>query len=387
MFGLSGARGDSRPERAVRSRDLRLDKMAAERSRRSNAGKNIAKLLQREEELDDFYSSAYGGFQETSGDEVYESEEEEEDVVDSDFDQDDQEGAQAEGSDDSEASSPPQRKKAKLSQITARSVAREKARRETDGGAKEKAKPAPVRPKTKQKSTAVENEERVTSLRKSTLELAKERKEQRKLREKRRTAPSARPKRAPDRPLTQEELLKEARITEIENLKSLDAFVRLEEEKKKVVDRKRAIKGPTVRYISTTMPLISPDEEVEQTEMMENVDIEGTASAQDATAPNESEPKEYPKYSRNFVVFSDSTGFPSSYFPTARPKIPKRQFCPVTGLPAKYFDPVTQSPYSTAEAFKLIRSRYANTEQQKCEQRLLQLSSWLNEKKKMVETN
>ena len=363
--------------------------MAAERSRRSNAGKNIAKLLQREEELDDFYSSAYGGFHETSGDEVYESEEEEEDVVDSDFDEEDQEGAQAEGSDDSDAPSPPQKKKAKLSQITARSVAREKARREADGGAKEKTKQTAARPKTKQKSTVVESEERVTSLRKSTLEFAKDRKEQRKLREKRKAVPSARPKRAPDRPLTQEELLREAQVTEMENLKSLDAFVRLEEEKKKVVDRKRAIKGPSIRYISMTMPLISPEEEtkVNQAEMMENVDVEGNTSVQDATAASGPGSKEYPNYSRNFLVFSDSSGFPGSFFPTARPKIPKRQFCPITGLPAKYFDPVTQSPYSTAEAFKLIRSRYANTEQQKCEQRLQQLSSWLNEKKKMVETN
>lgn len=364
--------------------------MAADRSRRSNAGKNIAKLLQREEELDDFYSSAYGGFQETSGDEVYESEEEEEDVVDSDFDRDEQEGGQDEGSDDSEASTLPQKKKTKLSQITARSVAREKARREADGGSKEKTKHTQsVRPKTKQKSTAVENKERVTSLRKSTVQLAKERKEQRKLCEKRRAVPSARPKRPQDRPLTQEELLKEARVTEMENLKSLDAFVRLEEEKKKVVDRKRAIKGPSIRYISTTMPLISPDEEtkVEQTEMMENIDVEGTAAAQDSATTSGTASKDYAKYSRNFLIFSDSTGFPGSLFPTVHPKIPKRQFCPITGLPAKYFDPVTESPYSTAEAFKLIRSRYANTEQQKCEQRLLQLSSWLNEKKKMVETN
>ena len=359
--------------------------MAAERSRRSNAGKNIAKLLQREEDLDDFYSTAYGGFQEASGDEVYESEEEEEDVVDSDFDRDEGVGGQGDASDDSEASGPPQKKKAKLSQITARSVAREKARREADGGTKEKAKP-PARPKSKQKSTAVENEERVTSLRKSTLELAKDRKEQRKLREKRKAAPSARNKRPPDRPLTQEELLKEAEITEVENLRSLDAFVRLEEEKKKVVDRKRAVKGPAIRYISTTMPLITPEDElkVEQPEVMEtdNVDVEGT---QDTTACK-TDSKDYPKYSRNFLVFNDSSGFPGSYFPTTRPKIPKRKYCPITGLPAKYFDPVTQSPYSTAEAFKLIRSRYADTEQQKCEQRLLQLSSWLSEKKKMVET-
>lgn len=44
--------------------------MAAERSRRSNAGSRIAKLLNNEEE-DSFYRSLYGGFYDEEGDNEY----------------------------------------------------------------------------------------------------------------------------------------------------------------------------------------------------------------------------------------------------------------------------------------------------------------------------
>lgn len=40
------------------------------RPRRANAGRNIGKLIN--QELDDFYKTAYGGFDEASGDEEYE---------------------------------------------------------------------------------------------------------------------------------------------------------------------------------------------------------------------------------------------------------------------------------------------------------------------------
>ena len=32
--------------------------------------------------------------------------------------------------------------------------------------------------------------------------------------------------------------------------------------------------------------------------------------------------------------------------------------CPVTRLPAKYFDPVTELPYANLQAFKIIREAY-----------------------------
>jgi len=68
--------------------------MAASRSKRHNAGKNIGKLLDQELDADDFYKTAYGGFEDTLEDGVYQSEDSDDDDVDSDFDAPEQEGMQ-----------------------------------------------------------------------------------------------------------------------------------------------------------------------------------------------------------------------------------------------------------------------------------------------------
>ena len=67
--------------------------MAASRSKRHNAGKNIGKLLDQEVDADDFYKTAYGGFEDTLEDGVYQSEDSDDDEVDSDFDAPEQEGS------------------------------------------------------------------------------------------------------------------------------------------------------------------------------------------------------------------------------------------------------------------------------------------------------
>ena len=36
-----------------------------------------------------------------------------------------------------------------------------------------------------------------------------------------------------------------------------------------------------------------------------------------------------------------------------------RRLCPVTGMPAQYFDPLTQLPYANLDAFKILRRIYA----------------------------
>lgn len=50
---------------------------------------------------------------------------------------------------------------------------------------------------------------------------------------------------------TQEEILREAKKTEIKNLKSLAEMKKLEEEKKRVVVNKVVIKGPKETFLST----------------------------------------------------------------------------------------------------------------------------------------
>jgi len=81
------------------------------------------------------------------------------------------------------------------------------------------------------------------------------------------------------------------------------------------------------------------------------------------------------------------TGYPeiAAFYntrPTTKTKKNQKLFCPITGLPAKYIDPLTSTPYATPQAFKILRNRYVSEGEQKCEKRLLQLSSWLEEKKR-----
>lgn len=60
--------------------------MAATRERRSNAGNKLARLLDEEEDVDDFYKTTYGGFNEEEEDNDFHFvDEEAPDEVDSDF--------------------------------------------------------------------------------------------------------------------------------------------------------------------------------------------------------------------------------------------------------------------------------------------------------------
>ena len=58
--------------RDVQSLGTKVPKMALDRPRRANAGRYISRLIDQEQETDEFYQTAYGGFDEASGDEEYE---------------------------------------------------------------------------------------------------------------------------------------------------------------------------------------------------------------------------------------------------------------------------------------------------------------------------
>ena len=65
------------------------------------------------------------------------------------------------------------------------------------------------------------------------------------------------------------------------------------------------------------------------------------------------------KQSRTFITFTDEQTL-KQLFPSQKPKTLLRKQCVVTGLPAKYFDPLTQYPYSNLYAFKAIRDLHAS---------------------------
>ena len=210
------------------------------------------------------------------------------------------------------------------------------------------------------------------SLRRSTLETSEDHK-RRRFEEERRRKRSSRRTSAHDRKLTQAELLAEAKRTEVENLASLEAYAQLEAEKKMVKEKKDVLQGPVVRFLSVSMPLIADDDAPA---------VKVAEGSQPLPAPASAPQKLAEKYCRNFLVFTDTKSFPSAYFPADKPTRPKKLFCAITGLVAKYVDPLTGTPYASPQAFKIIRNRYVIEGEQKCEKRLLQLSSWLEEKKR-----
>jgi len=55
--------------------------------------------------------------------------------------------------------------------------------------------------------------------------------------------------------------------------------------------------------------------------------------------------------------------------------------CPITGKPAQYKDPLTQQPYANKEAFKIIREKYFQKEEEKLFMRLQVLNDLMAQKK------
>ena len=138
------------------------------------------------------------------------------------------------------------------------------------------------------------------------------------------------------RPLTQEEMLAEAKETEKLNQQSLERYEKLELEKsrKNKISRKQ-IKGPIIRYHSMTMPLI---QELNQA------------------------PEPGKKCSRNFITFTEEDTYtelfklnePKKVPPTKRPAT----ICPISKLPARYKDPVTGCNFSCPFTFRTLRETY-----------------------------
>ncbi|XP_062821154.1 vacuolar protein sorting-associated protein 72 homolog [Anolis carolinensis] len=321
-----------------------LTGLAGGRAPRRTAGNRLSGLLEVEEE-DEFYQTTYGGFTEESGDDEYKGDQSDsDDEVDSDFDIDEGDEPNSDQDDDE-----PKRKRRVVT----------KAYREPIKSLRPKKPEVPASSSQKvreEKATPVEQDDVIDSrkhMRQSTTEHTR----QTFLRVQERQVQSKRKKGAAgpsyERPLTQEELLKEAKITEEFNLRSLETYERLEADKKRQVQKKRKCVGPTIRYYSGTMPLITDLGCKEET-----VDVEGLDQETHLATPSEASPLPAAKCSRTFITFSDDETF-ECIFPKSRsPKLPVKEICPVTHKTAIYRDPITDIPYSNIRAFKIIREAY-----------------------------
>lgn len=128
--------------------------------------------------------------------------------------------------------------------------------------------------------------------------------------------------------LTQQQLLEEAKETELLNIQSLEKYHQLELEKKKTRVVKKTPTGPTIRYLSTSMPLIqevNPEadrinvEEDEEKEDNNPVVENGTVATVDSKQCCE----------RTFVTFSNDSVLEANF---SRTKVtaPQKNLCPIT---------------------------------------------------------
>ncbi|KAB5521554.1 hypothetical protein DKX38_025873 [Salix brachista] len=144
--------------------------------------------------------------------------------------------------------------------------------------------------------------------------------------------PIKRKKEGEEKRMTQEEMLLEAAQTEIVNIRNLERVLAREEEvKKRAIVHKAVYSGPQIRYFSKNGKLLllifEPflDMQLFQQHL--------------------------------FHVMVNGSTFSGLIF-TKLLINPKKAICAVTGLPAKYRDPKTGQPYATKEAFKIIRERF-----------------------------
>ncbi|CAF1669712.1 unnamed protein product [Adineta ricciae] len=63
--------------------------------------------------------------------------------------------------------------------------------------------------------------------------------------------------------------------------------------------------------------------------------------------------------SRTFISFTHLQTYNDTFSTLNTSNRRRRRLCPVTGMPAQYFDPLTQMPYASLEAFQILRRIYA----------------------------
>ncbi|XP_056618304.1 vacuolar protein sorting-associated protein 72 homolog isoform X2 [Triplophysa dalaica] len=360
--------------------------LAFSRAPRKTAGNRMSRLLDAEEE-DEFYKTTYGGFQEVSGDEEYKGDlSETEDEVDSDFDID--EGDEP----DSEQEEDGPRKKSRVVTKAYKEpvkVVRQKPKqrkltelpRRTDKAKIDKYNPPVLQEDIGRNAVISAHSPATPSYRKSVRQSTTEHTRLTYLRlQERQVAPRRRKGTRHERPLTQAELLAEAKITAEINLRSLENYERLEADKKRHVHMKRQCVGSVIRYHSVLMPLVS-----DVTLKEENVDVEGLdqdaqpnpgphppqtlyQSESTVAAPQNAQstgaafvnilPPGTAKCSRTYITFSDDKTFQRCFPRSPAPRVPTREVCPVTHKPALYRDPITDIPYANVQAFRIIREAY-----------------------------
>lgn len=140
---------------------------------------------------------------------------------------------------------------------------------------------------------------------------------------------------------SQQELLEEAKLTELENLKSLEKFEKLELAKKQTRVKHRVFYTSTVKFHSKAVPFQGDDDSV-------NIETD-----------EHDEKRRRDCYERTTLTVNDYE-VAQNMFPCKVAKVPRPpRKCVFTGDYARYVDPLTGHPYKNQKVFSILRSVYS----------------------------
>lgn len=273
--------------------------------KRNTRGLRLTQLVGEEAEADVSFwgQNAWNADDKSDVDEDFDSSSSEEaDAVDSDFDED--EGMQSDGAENEKKAVAAERESKKRNRQATYREPVIKQRKKEDTGVKK------LRNSVLNAAVKIDRSMRASTTRRTESVAAAIRAENALL------STMAPPKpRVKEQRLNQKDMLEEAAKTEIENTKSLEMMLMLAEEKRRNAMPKKPYLGAQVKFHSK-------------------------------------------KGCMNTVTFTDVIDFPKCINSGPIP-YPVRPKCVVSGLTAKYKDPLTGAYYANSDAFKVIRSRYA----------------------------
>ncbi|CAI5472587.1 unnamed protein product [Closterium sp. Yama58-4] len=288
---------------------------------RSTRGKRVSELVGEDLDADEEFWNQ-NAFQEEAEDAEYAMEGEMEDVFDSDFDDDEPDNEEEEAG--AEVKERPTKRRLLPPGTKKKPKKPTKAAKKGAGGKKPPTEKGKASERVGEEAAGdwLEGEKgKSKDGKKSGVGKSRQRPvvvrdmERQMLRAAREGAPKAvRKRKEGERRWTQEEMLLEAAQTEILNREALAVMLAREEEvKRKAVVEKAIFGGPQIRFHS--------------------------------------------KDGKNVLEFTKVAAVPPEINAKA-PPYPAKLTCVITGLPAKYRDPLTGQPYATIEAFKVIRQRW-----------------------------
>jgi len=142
---------------------------------------------------------------------------------------------------------------------------------------------------------------------------------------------------------SQEELLEEAKLTEEENLKSLEKFEKLELARKQTRPKPRVSLLTSVKFLSKAYPVYDDNDST--------INIE---------TDDRDEKQEHHEYCERTTITVNEPHEYERMFPTkvAKPPRPPRR-CVFTEDYARYRDPLTGHPYKNQKIFSILRSVYS----------------------------